>query len=468
MPKPHIVLKPRRWPAVDKGKRTGISVGEKPTVTMDVTNGTVIYIWKTSILTRVLDHKIAKCVGCGVCLICPWDAITMGPVKETASGLIEGAPLVNVDPDLCTFCGLCDSACIFRAFEARYEGEGAINEYERIDGIHRIDEEKCAPCVLCTKVCPTDSLEVDVKVNRKESLVTYQGEEYAKGTINIDEKKCSFCGLCEILCPDAISIYWSEAVEPPDFRPAVGIRVNEDHCDYCGLCADICPDDAISVECIESGPRTIKQPEITGELKHDNTTCVKCGLCAEVCPYEALEVTKPFSGEVIIKQLDKCDPTGCHNCFNICPIKAIYPTGTADKIEILEHCMYCGACVIACPYDVLDIKREGYNVDQIERAKEWEAARKRAFESIVGISPPSSGLFERDIVVDIARKESQQIKQHEAWDSVDGERKAAMRAAQDLRNLLKKKPRHHLQVERGRVDKLIKTMKSPEKGQEEE
>ena len=132
-----------------------VSIGEKPVISMDVVDGTVRFTWKTSLLTKSLDHIIEKCVGCGICLVCPWDAITMGPVKETASGLIEGAPLVNVDPDQCTFCGLCDSACIFKAFDASYEGEGAINEFDRIEGEHRIDEEKCAPCLLCAKVCPT-------------------------------------------------------------------------------------------------------------------------------------------------------------------------------------------------------------------------------------------------------------------------------------------------------------------------
>ncbi|MFW9978747.1 MAG: 4Fe-4S binding protein [Candidatus Thorarchaeota archaeon] len=453
---------------MDRADKYRVSVGEKPVISMDVEEGKIRFTWSTSLLKKTLDHEIAKCVGCGICQVCPWDAITMGPVKETASGLIEGAPLVNVDPDLCTFCGLCDSACVFRAFEATYEGEGAINKYQRIEGTHYIDEMKCAPCVLCAKVCPTNALEVEVNVDRKETLVIYQGEEYAKGTIQIDEEKCSYCGLCELLCPEAITIYWSESAEPPNFRPAVGIRVNEDHCDYCGLCGDICPDEAITVHCMESGPRTIKQPQISGKLKRDDYLCVKCGLCAQVCPYDALEVSKPFSGEVIIKQLDKCDPTGCNNCFNICPVKAIYPTGTAEKIEILDHCIYCGACEISCPYDVLEVKREGYNVEELERARKWEKKRTQIFDAVVGKTPPPSGLFERDIVIDMTMKEPVRIKQDIAWDSIDGEREAAMKAAQNLRELLKKKPKYHLQIERGRVDRVIKAIKNPEEDQEEE
>ncbi|MFW9800576.1 MAG: 4Fe-4S dicluster domain-containing protein, partial [Candidatus Thorarchaeota archaeon] len=99
-------------------ERQDITIGENPVVSMDLVDGTVRFVWKTSLLKKTLDYKIDKCVGCSLCLPCPWEAITLGPVAETAAGRIEGAPLVNVDPELCTFCGLCDSACVFRAFDA--------------------------------------------------------------------------------------------------------------------------------------------------------------------------------------------------------------------------------------------------------------------------------------------------------------------------------------------------------------
>ncbi|MHA1907209.1 MAG: 4Fe-4S binding protein [Candidatus Thorarchaeota archaeon] len=445
-----------------------LSIGEKPVIEMDVVDGKVRLTWETSLLKKTLDHEISRCVGCSLCLPCPWDAITMGPVQETASGRIEGAPLVNVDPEACTFCGLCDSSCIFRAFEASYEGEDAINEYNRIEGTHKIDEEKCAPCLLCEKVCPTGSLTADVKVDRKEDCVIYQGEEYASGTIKIDEDKCSLCGLCEILCPEAIKIFWSDTVDPPKFRPAVAIRVNEDNCDYCGLCADICPDEAIEVSCKESGKRTIRQPEISGTLTHENSTCVKCGLCAEVCPFDALEVEKPFIGEVRIVQLDKCDPTGCNNCFNICPTKAIYPTGTADKIAILdESCVYCGACEHSCPYDVLKVHREGYIVDELDRAREWERSRKVFFDAVIGKDPPPRNVFERNIVVKPVERPRVRINEGSAWDSTDGSREEAMKAIERVRDIIRKNPRTHLQLERGQTDRVIETIKNPEEPQDE-
>lgn len=443
-------------------KRQDVTVGERPVVSMDVVDGKICLVWKTSLLTKTLDYAIDKCVGCSLCLPCPWEAITLGPVQEAAAGRIEGAPLVNVDPELCTFCGLCDSSCIFSAFEAKYEGEAAINDFVSIDGVHMIDEEKCAPCLLCEKVCPTSSLKAEVKVDWKKDLVKYKGEESAEGTIKIDEEKCSLCGLCELLCPEAIKIFWSESAEPPDFRPAVSIRAIDEECDYCGLCAKICPDEAIEVECTKSSPRTIKEPSISGTLHHNDESCVKCGLCAQVCPYEALQVTKPFSGEVMVVQRDKCDPIGCHNCFNICPVKAIYPTGTDEKIDITEHCVYCAACEHSCPYDVLETKREGYNVDQLEKVREWEKARRLFFEAVIGKDPPKSGLFEREITVLAAERARVNIREGQGWESGEEVRAKAMKIAQRARDLLRNSPSLTLQVERGQLDKVVEKIRGPQ------
>jgi len=445
-----------------------VMIGEKPEIEMDVVDGKIRLTWKTSHLKRTLDHEISKCVGCSLCLPCPWEAITLGPVQETASGRIEGAPLVNVDPDLCTFCGLCDSSCIFGVFDAQYEGEAAVNEFVRIKGTHVIDEEKCAPCLLCAKVCPTDSLEVEVKVDHKKTLVTYEGEEHAEGTIKIDENKCSYCGLCEILCPEAIKIFWSDDTKPPDFKPAVGIRVDEDYCDYCGLCQDICPDDAIEVKCTESSPREIKQPTISGKLVHNDETCINCGLCSIVCPYDALKVEKPFAGEVKIVKLEKCDPTGCNNCFNICPVDAIYPTGTADKIAVLDHCVYCGACEHSCPYDVLKVEREGYKLTELERERDWERARKVFFDAVVGKDPPPSSLFEREICVTPIQRHQVKTSAKKGWESEDGKREHAMMSAQRIKELMKKKPRLHLQFERGNTNKVVEAVRNSEEAVQEE
>jgi 4Fe-4S ferredoxin len=449
-------------------ERHDVSVGENPVISSDIIDGKMRLTWKTSLLKKDLDFLIDKCIGCGLCLPCPWDAITLGPVIESAAGRIEGAPLVLVDPEACTFCGLCDSACIFGAFRAKFEGEDAINEYNRIDGQHIVDDEKCAPCLLCAKICPQDAIEVEIEVDHKKELVKYPGEEKAEGTIKIDEDKCSFCGLCELLCPEAIKIFWSEEIKPPDFKPAVGIRVDENECDYCGLCVEICPDDAIEVNCTKSTTREIKQPTVKGEIHIDDELCVDCTLCAQVCPYDALDVTRPFSGRVEIQNLEKCDPTGCVNCFNICPVDAIYPTGTSDKIAILDEvCVYCGACENACPYDVLTVIREGYQIDEIEKARAWERARRAFFDKVVGKDTPPSGLFERDIKPIVSHKKEEREPRGSEWDSIDGSREKGKIAVKAIKDLFTKEPKLLIGVERGFIDSVVEQVKQNQESHQE-
>ncbi|MFX1476203.1 MAG: 4Fe-4S binding protein, partial [Promethearchaeota archaeon] len=104
-----------------KTQRDRIIVGERPVVSTEILDDTNIrYQWKTSLLAKDLKYDLSRCVGCSLCLPCPWEAITLGPVQEIAAKRLEGAPLIIIDEDKCTFCGLCDSACIFNALEATF------------------------------------------------------------------------------------------------------------------------------------------------------------------------------------------------------------------------------------------------------------------------------------------------------------------------------------------------------------
>jgi 4Fe-4S ferredoxin len=451
-----------------KAQRDRIIVGERPKVTSEVLDDTNIrYNWKTSLLDKKLKYDLSRCVGCSLCLPCPWDAITLGPIQEIAAGRLEGAPLILIDEDKCTFCGLCDSACLFNAIEARFDDIPADAQYSRLKGKHELDDEKCAPCLLCEKICPRDAISVDLKVTPKTELVRYtnpkaakrvaDGVPDAKGSIKIDEDKCTWCGLCELLCPECITIYWlEEKPKPPDFIPAVGIRVDTKHCDYCGLCEKICPSDAVQVECESSPSRTIKDPEVEGTMTIDDGLCVDCTLCAEKCPYEALDVTLPLTGAIEIQNLEKCDPTGCVNCFNICPTKAIYATGDEDKIAINEEiCVFCGACENACPEDVLKVTRDSYQLSQLEKARDWERARAhRFYDHLIGHDSPHTDIYERIIKVPSITHSSGAQTKTDHW-SID---KVSRRLAQDrirkLQQVIRNNWRLRLLFERGRIDPL--------------
>ncbi|MFW9831438.1 MAG: 4Fe-4S dicluster domain-containing protein [Candidatus Thorarchaeota archaeon] len=451
-----------------KVHRDRIIVGERPKVTSAVLDETNIYYnWKTSLLNKNLKYDLSRCVGCSLCLPCPWDAITLGPIQEVASGRLEGSPLIIIDEDKCTFCGLCDSACLFNAIEARFDDVPADVQYSRLKGKHNLDEDKCAPCVLCAKLCPREAIAVDVKVTPKTQLVAYEnikeaqkvttGHPTAQGTIAIDEAKCTWCGLCELLCPECITIYWiDDKPKPPNFLPAISIRVDTTQCDYCGLCEVICPSDAVKVKCKSSPPRKIKEPIVKGTMTIDDGRCVDCTLCAIKCPFEALDVTLPLTGKVEIQHLEKCDPTGCVNCFNICPTKAIHATGDKDKIAINEEiCVFCGACENACPEQVLLITRDSYQLSQIEKARAWEHARARVFyDHLIGQETTQSDIYERVIKVPPIKHSAALQMKSERWTSNELNRKSAQKRARKLQTLMKQDWRLRLLFERGRVGPL--------------
>jgi 4Fe-4S ferredoxin len=457
-----------------KVHRDRITVGERPKVTSKVIDDTNIqYNWITSLLNKNLKYDLSRCVGCSLCLPCPWDAISLGPVQEVASGRLETAPLILIDEDKCTFCGLCDSACIFNAIETEFDDIPASVQYARLKGEHHLDEDKCAPCLLCAKICPRDAISVELKVTPKTELVQYKdakaaqnvvnGKPDAKGTIAIDEDKCTWCGLCELLCPECITIYWIEdKPKPPDFDPAVSIRVDTTHCDYCELCEVICPSEAVNVTCKSSPTREIKEPQVEGTMKIDDKLCVDCTLCAQKCPYEALDVSLPLTGTVEIQNLEKCDPTGCVNCFNICPTKAIYATGDKNKIAINEEiCVFCGACENACPEQVLLVKRDSYTLSKLEKARDWERARARRFyDQLIGRDIPRNDIYEREIKVSTSEQLPSGSTSPEHWQKQSMSRSIAQERIRQLQAFIKKNWRLRLLFERGRIDPLYQAVQN--------
>ena len=129
--------------------------------------------------------------------------------------------------------------------------------------------------------------------------------------------------------------------------------------------------------------------------------------------------------------------------------------------------MYCGACEHSCPYDVLDVQREGYLLDELEREREWERARKLFFDAVIGKDPPPSGIFEREISVKPIQRHHAKTSTRKEWESEDGQRKSAMMSAQRVRDLLKKNPRLQLQFERGNTDKVVEKIKNSQEARQE-
>ncbi|MFX1464915.1 MAG: 4Fe-4S binding protein [Promethearchaeota archaeon] len=166
--------------------------------------------------------------------------------------------------------------------------------------------------------------------------------------LHYDKNRCTGCGTCILVCPKSAiergpvgaAIKKSGDIECP---PAV--LIDENKCVYCGTCAYMCPFFALKLE-------------INGEQKNllaENKAVppLPAGF-VDLERRKGMKARKLFKGKIRLYP-ENC-PGGCSTCANICPTGALYvpipkeggertPTIALDE----EKCIYCGACVNACP-----------------------------------------------------------------------------------------------------------------------
>ena len=216
--------------------------------------------WKYKDVNKKLTYDIKKCIGCSLCrLICPVDAIELGPIADIAKGtLSDENPKILIDHNKCCYCMLCAIVCPNDAFHENIEPEGQINleEYPKIGKFFEIDEKMCIQdkndpiCQLCLESRERNQVKNYFKIQNECPTKCFRIKSPIKGEILIKKNrlwKCSpeNCKACINLCPTK-SFFIPESAE--DVVKYGKIACKEDECFYCGACENSCPDKLIVVK----------------------------------------------------------------------------------------------------------------------------------------------------------------------------------------------------------------------------
>lgn len=235
------------------------------------------------------------------------------------------------------------------------------------------DEEVCKACGMCEMVCPKDAIELGPSgaIGKKATNLP---------SLEVDEEKCVLCGVCDAICPFSafhLEVDGEHKVLAVDYEafPRLIKTVDRDpeKCEMAEKCVEACPVNAITVE--------------DGEWKIDMNICVTCPWCEDACPHDAISVDKMMEGEIEI-DTSEC-PLGCAVCLDVCPVNAIYepeseePWERTDRIAVDErYCIYCGACVEACPVEgAIKLDRSEIKAQDI-KSLIWDESKEKLARKI--------------------------------------------------------------------------------------
>ena len=141
-------------------------------------------------------------------------------ISDCRSAILVGGDGPSACPNGCLGFGTCVSVCKFDAIHV-------------INGVARVDAEKCTGCMQCVEACPRKV--ITPVTYHTDIVIACSNHQRGAYTRQVCDLGCVGCHLCEKQCDyDAIHVINNLAV------------IDYSKCVSCGRCAAVCPRNLIS------------------------------------------------------------------------------------------------------------------------------------------------------------------------------------------------------------------------------
>ena len=124
----------------------------------------------------------------------------------------------------CLGMGTCESVCPFDAIHV-------------VDGVAKVDEDKCKACNQCVDICPRHIIALEPYKTKKHVTIPCSSKDKGPAVTKVCSNGCIGCSLCAKSCP-------KEAITMVDNLA----HIDYDKCIGCGICAQKCPRKLITVD----------------------------------------------------------------------------------------------------------------------------------------------------------------------------------------------------------------------------